>query len=132
MASLPLSDPGNHRQTQPPGETKIIMKQTIQLRAAVSQLTSSVNRSPLRRHFLVGALALLLAWFGLLLVPNAFGVSPAPDGGYLGGNTAEGHDALFSLTNGVNNTAVGFDVLYYNTARSNNTANGFSPLLRHT
>ena len=35
-------------------------------------------------------------------------VVPPPDGGYPGGNTAEGASALFSLTTGSYNTAVGF------------------------
>jgi len=34
-------------------------------------------------------------------------VSPPPDGGYPGGNTAEGQGALLSLTDGAFNTAVG-------------------------
>src|SRR6266478_9256409 len=64
-------------------------------------LRKSIGRSPLRRAFLLIPLA--LAWFALLPAPNAFGVSPAPDGGYSGKNTAEGTDALFSLTTGTNN-----------------------------
>jgi len=39
-----------------------------------------------------------LACFALL--PGAQAVSPPPDGGYAGGNTAEGQNALFSLTTG--------------------------------
>jgi hypothetical protein len=35
-------------------------------------------------------------------------VVPAPDGGYPGFNTAEGQNALFSLTTGVGNAAVGW------------------------
>ena len=46
-----------------------------------------------------------LACFALL--PGAQAVSPPPDGGYAGGNTAEGRHALFSLTTGGFNTAVG-------------------------
>ena len=37
-----------------------------------------------------------LVCFGLL--PTTQAVSPAPDGGYPGGNTAEGQAALLSLT----------------------------------
>jgi hypothetical protein len=35
-------------------------------------------------------------------------VSPPPDGGYPGANTAEGQEALLSLTTGDFNTAVGW------------------------
>jgi len=60
-------------------------------------------------------------WFALLalacfaLSPSAQAVVPAPDGGYPNNNTAEGSDALFSLTTGTDNTAIGFDALYSNT-----------------
>jgi hypothetical protein len=37
---------------------------------------------------------LMLVWFGI--IPPVQGVSPAPDGGYSGGNTAERQNALFS------------------------------------
>jgi hypothetical protein len=36
----------------------------------------------------------------LCAVQNAQAVSPVPDGGYPGGNTAEGQNALLSLTSG--------------------------------
>ena len=36
----------------------------------------------------------------LALLPVAHAVTPAPDGGYPGNNTAEGTDALFTLTTG--------------------------------
>ena len=52
-------------------------------------------------------------WLGLL--PTALAVSPAPDGGYPGGNTAEGNNALLSLSSGYYNTAVGDSSLKNNT-----------------
>ena len=93
-------------------------------------LRKSSGRSLLQRAFLLIPLAVAL--LALSPVPNAFGVIPAPDGGYPNFNTAEGRDALFSLTTGVNNTAVGLDALYFNTAGSHNTANGFSSLFKNT
>ena len=66
---------------------------------------------------------LLLACF-TDCVPAAFGVSPAPDGGYPNKNTAEGQDSLFSLTNGHSNTANGYVALKANTIGDLNTANG--------
>jgi len=41
------------------------------------------------------------------VVQNTQAVSPAPDGGYSGGNTAEGQNSLLSLTSGSYNTGVG-------------------------
>ena len=55
---------------------------------------------------------------------QALGVTPPPDGGYPGKNTAEGQDTLFSLTNGNANTANGFSALKANTNGDRNTANG--------
>src|ERR1043166_1945204 len=81
--------------------------------------------------FFAGA-ALLVASFGFSLAPNVFGVSPPPDGGYPGGNTAEGSSALFSLTSGQYNTAVGVSSLYLNTNGSYNTALGAGALSLNT
>jgi len=66
---------------------------------------------------------LVLAAFALLSTAQAQ-LSPPPDGGYAGDNTAEGTDALFSLTTGTENTAVGFDALTSNTTGDSNTATG--------
>ena len=55
-------------------------------------------------------------------------VNPPPDGGYSGGNTAEGQDALLHLTAGVHNTAVGFLSLKTDTTGSYNTAIGSGTL----
>ena len=65
----------------------------------------------------------------LASLQNAQAVSPAPDGGYSGGNTAEGQDALLHLTTGVHNTAVGFLSLKSNNTGSYNTAIGSGTLL---
>ena len=43
--------------------------------------------------------------------PAARAVLPAPGGGYPGNNTAEGDNALLSVTTGVDNTALGFYAL---------------------
>src|SRR6266480_2653668 len=71
-----------------------------------------------------------LACFGL--PPSSRAVTPPPDGGYPNQNTAEGTNALFSLTSGVNNTANGFDALFSNTTGIHNTANGVSTLQNNT
>lgn len=71
--------------------------------------------------FIVVGLSLVwLTGFG----PNARAVNPPPDGDYPSKNTAEGQDALSSLTNGTANTAIGFDALKANTMGDRNTANG--------
>ena len=49
--------------------------------------------------------------------PSAQAVVPPPDGGYPGGNTAEGQTALLSLTTGSYNTAVGYLSLRSDTTR---------------
>jgi hypothetical protein len=54
-------------------------------------LIKSMGRSPLRLALLL--IPLVFACFALS--PTAQAVSPAPDGGYPGGNTAEGQNALF-------------------------------------
>jgi len=64
----------------------------------------------------------------LTLSPRVQAVVPPPDGGYPGGNTAEGASALFSLTTGSYNTAVGFFSLRSNTVGSFNTATGAGAL----
>jgi len=87
-----------------------------------------MNRSSLPRGFILIPLA--LAWFALS--PTARAVDPPPDGGYPGDNTAEGTDALFSLTGGTENTALGADALYYNAGGTGNTAVGHSTLLSNT
>src|SRR2546423_11932088 len=67
----------------------------------------------------------VLACFGLL--PKAEAVVPAPDGGYPGGNTAEGHAALFSRTTGGFNNAPGrFSLESLTNHRYNNHASAWT------
>jgi hypothetical protein len=73
---------------------------------------------------------LLLACAGVSSKMQA--VSPPPDGGYPGSNTAEGQAALFSLTTGTGNTATGFKALFRNTTGFSNTANGSAALFSNT
>ena len=75
-------------------------------------------------------IAFMLSCFGLS--PKLLAVVPAPDGGYPGGNTAEGDNALFSLTTGTSNTAIGFAALGSNTTGDFNTAEGFGALVINT
>jgi hypothetical protein len=82
------------------------------------------------RGFLLIPLGVALAW--LALSPAARAVDPPPDGGYPYFNTAEGTDALFSLTTGAYNTAIGYKALYSNTIGGTNTANGVSALSSNT
>ena len=72
-------------------------------------------------------LILALACFGFL--PKVRAVSPPPDGGYPGANTAEGDGALLGVTTGAFNTAAGFLALGGNITGSFNTALGAGTLL---
>ena len=77
-------------------------------------------------------ITLALLCFGLL--PRAQAVSPPPDGGYPGQNTAEGYNALFNLspTDGGFNTAIGWLSLFANTTGSFNTGVGAGTLFLNT
>ena len=77
----------------------------------------------------------LLVLFALgcfALSPMAQAVTPPPDGGYAGGNTAEGTNALLSLTTGTYNTAIGVYSLLSLGDGSFNTAIGAGTLLANT
>ena len=71
---------------------------------------------------------LLIALASFALSPTALAVTPAPDGGYPNQNTAEGDNALLSLTTGNDNTAIGFSAPN-NTTGSFNTATGSASAL---
>jgi hypothetical protein len=75
---------------------------------------------------------ILAALGSLALAVIAQAVSPAPDGGYPGGNTAEGDDALLNLTTGGSNTSLGYLSLKNNTTGNLNTATGAWALYSNT
>jgi hypothetical protein len=79
-----------------------------------------------------GFLLLILAPTLFVLSTTSQAVSPPPDGGYPNQNTAEGTNALFSLTTGSVNTANGFNALFSNTTGGNNTATGLDALFSNT
>ena len=93
-------------------------------------LIKSIGRSPSRLAFLLVILA--LACFALSPTAHAQLPSPTPDGGYPGLTTAEGQNALFSLTTGSANTAVGWFSLKSVTTGSFNTAVGAGTLFLNT
>ena len=76
-------------------------------------------------HILIGILC-------IGLFPRAQAVVPPPDGGYPNFTTAEGTNALFSLTTGSANTAVGWFSLFSNAEGDFNTAAGAGALLFNT
>jgi len=89
---------------------------------------NSLSRSPWQCDFLF--ISLLFACFALS--QSAQAVVPPPDGGYPGGNTAEGTDALLSLSTGAWNTALGAQALKTDTTGAANTATGFQALFNNT
>ena len=91
-------------------------------------ISNSINHLPSRCSLILIPLVLLCA----ALLPESRAVTPAPDGGYPGGNTGEGDNALLSLTTGTSNTAIGFAALGSDTTGDFNTAEGFGALLFNT
>src|SRR5580765_4997863 len=89
---------------------------------------NSIHRSAMLLAF--PFIAVVFVCVGLL--PTAQAVTPAPDGGYPGSNTAEGDFALLSLTTGVYNTAVGTEALLSNTTGGQNTGVGAFALEANT
>jgi len=110
--------------------------------------STSLSKTSLRALFFhrFPVIALVCAYF--MLSPMMQALTSPPDGGYPGGNTAEGQNALSNLISGTYNTAVGFfsigtlstgqfctgigaGALLLNTANEN-TATGAGALLSDT
>jgi hypothetical protein len=100
----------------------------MKMKTTTSTISNSINNSLLRYAFLIMPFVLMC----VATLPGARAVSPPPDGGYPGGNTAEGTDALLSLSSGTDNTAIGADALANNVSGNDNTAVGFQALLLAT
>src|SRR6266540_5253035 len=84
------------------------------------------------RTHIFATILLTLGLSALCPTPKIFGVVPAPDGGYPGGNTAEGQTALLSLTSGLYNTGVGIYSLLSLTDGNFCTGIGAGTLLANT
>jgi len=95
----------------------------------INPRNNSLNYSSWRR----GSIFIPLGLVALLAASSiSRAVTPAPDGGYPGGNTAEGQNALLSLTTGGFNTAVGWLSLRSDTTGQLNTAVGAGTLFANT
>src|SRR5260370_16932565 len=90
----------------------------FRLKNPTSLARDSISRSPLRYGLFL--IPLVLAAFALSPTAQAQ-LSPPPDGGYTGDNTAEGTDALFTLTPRTKNPPIVFTPLTINTTRHSNT-----------
>jgi hypothetical protein len=109
------------------------MKNTIKAKGTTTRVTNSSNRPLWRRGSAVPIIFLAIFAFGFFaLLPPAQAVVPPPDGGYPGGNTAEGTSALLSRTTGSYNTAVGIYSLLSLTDGSFCTGVGAGALLSNT
>jgi hypothetical protein len=104
------------------------MNELIPLRTASQSLAYLVSPSPWWR----GPLLIMLALVCFGLSPASQAVSPAPDGSYPNGNTAEGTAALSSLTSGSFNTALGLQSLFSDTTGGYNTGTGVNALYKNT
>ena len=90
-------------------------------------IKTSIGRPFFRPYCILTAIALGL----LALSPGMQAVSPAPDGGYPGRNTAEGQRALLQLATGTYNTALGWASLGFN-VNGNYNAVAADSLLNNT
>src|SRR5438552_1804233 len=100
------------------------------MKTTIPIITTSLGQP--RKHSGLAFILVALAAASFALAQNVQAVTPTPDGGYPGGNTAEGQNALFSLTTGVYNTAVGWFSLRSNATGNFNTATGAGALFATT
>jgi Chaperone of endosialidase len=115
---------GNNRRTKP--QTK--KKEITPMHRVITSHYSLFTTFRWQSYCILTALAL-----GLFALPQRTqAVSPAPDGGYPGQNTAEGQSALLHLVGGTYNTALGWASLGFNVTGNFNTGVGAAALLNNT
>ena len=125
---LSVRIPVTHRRTTKtrPGKRKNTnsMYSLNQVKTLVSCGRDPARSLPLRRGFLL--IPLILVCFAL--APQMHAVSPPPDGGYPGFNTAEGDSALLLLSTGAGNTGIGWYSAFADTTGGFNTGLGAGTL----
>jgi len=89
-----------------------------------NQIIKGENSLMQNRYIILGAIFSALAY-----LPGAQAVNPPPDGCYPNFTTAEGCNALNSLTTGAGNAGIGSYSLYLNTSGSGNTGVGAAALV---
>ena len=89
------------------------------IKFTANQIINGENSPMENRHIIFGAILSALAF-----LPGVQAVNPAPDGCYPNFTTAEGCNALKSLTTGAANTGVGWYSLFSNTTGNFNTGVG--------
>src|SRR5439155_1139193 len=89
---------------------RIIMNHSVPLTKPPSRIIRLLSWLARR-----GILPTVLAVVCFVLAPLARAIDPPPGGGYPGGNTANGFDALTFNTTGFDNTAIGSGALAFNT-----------------
>jgi hypothetical protein len=122
--------PGQNEQASSGCSWQRSVKREQQIRSKSMKTIIPRSKTPAGR--LCSAFGVILIAFALsvlALAQKAQALSPAPDGGYPGLNTAEGQNALLGLTTGTANTAVGWFSLKSNTDGTFNTAVGAATLL---
>ena len=92
----------------------------------------AISTNYIERSLLRSALLFVSLLLGCFAIPPAQAVSPPPVGGYAGGNTAGGQNALLSLTTGTYNTALGLFSLMSDTTGKFNTGVGAGTLQANT
>jgi len=99
----------------------------------IPHFSKSIGR-PFAGRCCVVLIPLALCCLALVQNMSAALPSPPPDGGYPGGNTAEGNNALFNVNTavGINNTAVGASALRDDTTGAYNVAVGSGALSSNT